>query len=74
VPSRRLLSPEMLRDPGSACGSRIDGDPAHGKSLTEESARENNGGATGVQDDDQLWMIIEVLWNEGKKRTGKMSF
>jgi len=54
--------PEMLRDPGSACGSRIDGDPAHGKSLTEESARENNGGATGVQDDGQLRMIIEVSW------------
>jgi len=32
-----------------------------GKFLNEESARENNGGATGVKDDDQLWMIIEVF-------------
>jgi hypothetical protein len=52
----------MLRDPGSASGSRIDGDPAHGKSLTEARARENNGGATGVKDGDQLWIIIEVFW------------
>jgi len=33
-----------------------------GKFLTEESARENNGGATGERDNDQLWMIIEVFW------------
>jgi hypothetical protein len=33
----------------------------HGKSLTEKSVRENNGGATGVKDNDQLWMIIEVF-------------
>jgi hypothetical protein len=32
-----------------------------GKFLTEESARENNGGATGVEDDGQLLMIIEVF-------------
>ena len=67
MPSRRLLSPEMLRDPGSACGSRIDGDPAHGKSLTEESARENNGGATGVENDGQLLIIIDVVWKWGDK-------
>ena len=67
MPSRRLLSPEMLRDPGSACGSRIDGDPAHGKSLTEESASENNGGATGVENDGQLLIIIDVVWKWGDK-------
>jgi len=37
-------------------------DPAHGKSLTEESARENNGGATGVENDGQLSIIIYVFW------------
>lgn len=32
-----------------------------GKFLTEESVCENNGGATGVKDNDQLSMIIEVF-------------
>jgi len=57
----------MLRDPGSACGSRIDGDPAHGKSLTEESARETKGGATGVENDGELLIIIDVVWKWGDK-------
>lgn len=62
MPSRRLLSPEMLRVPavhadhGSMVIRRM------GEFLTEESTLENNGGATGVENDGQLSIIIYVFW------------